>query len=197
MGRKVIIVEGMDCSGKDTSIKAIANHFKDENFHTLHYHAIKTRTAQQSRKAHEQLYRDAFWLVSSNQHMNFIFNRSHYGEYVYGYIYRRYDDPEYVFELERHGHNGSPYDKMFNDATLIIFINSDIQALVEREDGDSLSQGQANLISEEFDRFVDVYHKSYLPNNRKMLIDVAGLSIPEVTKRVTTWLEMVYNGSNN
>lgn len=185
--RKIIFVEGMDCSGKDTTIKQICNFFPEDNFHTLHYHAIKTRSAEESRKAHEALYEEAFDMVLQRHSQNFIFNRSHYGEYVYGYLYRNYSDPDYVFEMERE----MEYDQIFDSACLLVFVNNDFETLLAREDGDSLSQGDRTRLIQEFERFYDVYLMSACKN--KLLLNVAGMSIPEVTEKVTDWLHMVYN----
>jgi thymidylate kinase len=187
--RKLIFVEGMDCSGKDTAIKNICNAFPKDNFHTLHYHAIKTRTAEESRERHEALYIEAFELVDRLRLTNFIFNRSHYGEYVYGYLYRDYADPDYVFEMER-----EPWcSHLFADACLLVLVNNDFDALLAREDGDSLSQGDRMRLVQEFERFYEVYVASAAKH--KLLLNVAGLSIPEVTEKVTDWLHMVYNES--
>lgn len=187
--RKLIFVEGMDCSGKDTQIKAICNAFPKDNFHTLHYHAIKSRTAEESRERHEALYVEAFNMVSVRCLQNFIFNRSHLGEYVYGYLYRDYDDPEYVFRMERE----PGFRELFENACLLVLVNNDFDTLLAREDGDSLSQGDRIRLVQEFERFYHVYHESTAKH--KLMLNVAGMSIPEVTERVVSWLYSVYNDS--
>lgn len=189
--RKLIIIEGMDCTGKDTQIKAICNHFPHENFHTLHYHAIKSRTPEEARKLAELTYREMFFIVDQAPYTNFIFNRSHYGEYVYGEMYRGYTDPEYVFEIDRESHIA----RQLEDAALIVLLNNDFDTLLAREDGDSLSQGDRMKLVQEFERFYDVYLSSGA--RHKILLNVAGMSIPEVTKKVTSWLDMVYNDSTS
>lgn len=189
MRRKLIIIEGMDCTGKDTQIKAICNHFSRENFHTLHYHAIKTRDPEEARRLAEQTYREMFFIVDQAPYTNFILNRSHYGEYVYGEMYRGYTDPEYVFDMDRESH----ISRQLEDAALIVLLNNDFETLLAREDGDSLSQGDRTKLVQEFERFYDVYLSSGV--RHKILLNVAGMSIPEVTEKVTSWLDMVYNES--
>jgi len=99
---KLIVVEGMDNTGKDTQIKKIVEHYHAQVFHTLHYHAVKARDPMQARFLAQKTYREMFEICKSTlEFTNVILNRSHYGEYVYGHIYRNYPDPEYVFDMER------------------------------------------------------------------------------------------------
>lgn len=189
--RKLIFVEGMDNTGKDTQIKNICNHFPTDNFHTLHYHAIKSRTAEESRKMHEALYEEAFELANVLPNHNIIFNRSHYGEYVYGKLYRDYDNPGYVFSMERE----PQYSKLFEEAVLIVFVTTDYQALASREDGDSLSQGDLEFISREHHRFTSVYELSAINPMRKILINTAGCSKEQVWNAIQPFLDSVYNDS--
>jgi len=191
--RKLIIVEGMDSVGKDTQIKRITSHYHDDIFHTLHYHAIKGRTNEQARKLSEETYNSMLHICSLLSRTNIILNRSHYGEYVYGKLYRDYADPEYVFNLDlRHV-------ELLKSAKLIILVNSDFDELLRREDGDSLSQGQAQYstfcMSLELDRFKIVYDLSIAGN--KMWFDVRGLSIDQIAKRIATWLDGCYDSTNN
>jgi len=185
--RKVIIVEGMDNVGKDTQIKAICNHFPEDNFHTLHYHAIKSRSNSGARYAAEQTYSEMFRIIDTMYDLNFILNRSHLGEYVYGPMYRNYKDPEYVFQMER-----TPLIQgVMNDAALLILTHNHPETLAEREDGDSLSQGQIELIEQERDRFYDVYLESAA--RHKLLLPVDGMSKEAVTDKVIGWLDTVYH----
>ena len=186
MSRRLIIFEGMDAVGKDTQLKAIVNHYPHRTFHTLHYHAVKNRDWIQARVLAEKTYRQMFDICRIMSECDIILNRSHYGEYVYGAMYRGYTDPEYVFNLERQMH----IFETIQDAALIVLVNSDTDALIYREDGDSLSQGQRALIDTEFRRFHDVFLKSAVP--RRLLLDVNGMSIAAVTAKITSWLDEVY-----
>lgn len=188
--RKLIIVEGMDNTGKDTQIKRIVNRYPNDIFHTLHYHAVKSRTPAEARMLAEMTYDSMFGIIETCTWSSFILNRSHYGEYVYGKIYRDYPDPEYVFELERRFRNR---EVLLRDrAVLIVFVNTDFETLAAREDGDSLSQGKISLIKSERDRFTSVYELSAVDPMRKCLINTAGKNIEEVSAMVDSFLDRVY-----
>lgn len=186
--RKIIIVEGMDNCGKDTQIKNIAEMFPDSYFHTLHYHAIKSRSNEDARKMSEDTYWEMFRILEQMYDFDFILNRSHYGEYVYGKIYRGYQDPEYVLNLEQN----LRWQSVLRDAVLITFVNSDVQSLISREDGESLSNGDPTLFAIEYHRFRDVHEQSIINEKRKKLIDIKGLSIHDVRKAIEIFLWSVY-----
>lgn len=184
---KLIIFEGMDRCGKDTQIKNIISNYKDEVFHMLHYHVVAGRTAEESRRMHEKTHRETFELckLAADSGFNIILNRSHYGEYVYGKIYRNYIDPEYIFDLEKEYDFKSWFDSVY----LIILINSDIKEMIRREDGASLSKGKAYNLIEEAARFEDVSDKSTIDN--VLLVDSAGMRISDVSEVITSWLNGV------
>lgn len=192
MRRKIIIVEGMDSTGKDTQIKRILAYFNTEIFHTLHYHAIAGRTKEDARKLSEHTYIQMLDIITSFVNVNFVLNRSHYGEYVYGKLYRDYDDPEYIFDLERQ--SSSYARKLKADAVLIVFINEDYKELLRREDGDSLSKGKIDMMRQERNRFVTVYQRSIIRPERKIIINTTGKSKKDVEKQILEFLDGVYNG---
>lgn len=178
----------MDRTGKDTFIKSIVNHYPDQTFHTLHYHNVKTRPAKLAKPLAVQTYREMLEFLTAAHNINFVLNRSHYGEHVYGPLYRDYDGM-FVFALER-----SPeYQAFLDDASLIILTHNDLDTLRAREDGDSLSQGREDLIAKERDLFYDVFMLSAI--HRKILLPVDGLTKEQVTNRLTSWLDVVYNDS--
>jgi thymidylate kinase len=185
--RKIIIIEGMDLTGKDTQIKRIVNYYPKNCFHTLHYHAVKSRDNDEALLYAKQTYNEMFDILNSLPDTDFILNRSHYGEYVYGKMYRDYENPGYIFQLERQ------WRMMQNNAVLIIFVTTDYETLATREDGDSLSKGEFARLEEEAARFNDVYELSVVDPKRKCLINTSGKSIEQVWTMVKAHLDHVYN----
>ncbi len=182
-GRKLIIVEGMDSVGKDTQIKAIQNSYQLIIFHTFHLNNVKSRTEIESRRLLEQTYNQLFEIIHDSPSFNYILNRSHYGEYVYGSIYRNYTDPDYIFDLERQ----EKFIRLLYSAKLIILVNSDFEELIDREDGDSLSQDSERLMQRELFRFNTIYERSVAKD--KILIDCNGLSKNEVSIKIFDFLD--------
>ena len=181
----------MDATGKDTQIKNILAHYPREVFHTLHYHAVKNRSPEMARIVSQDTYEEMFFIMEECRRTSFVLNRSHYGEFVYGKLYRDYKDPEYIFKLEQR------YQKrqhmMSEEAVLIVFVNSDYKTLADREDGDSLSAGQINLMVEEYNRFMQVCERSIVSDERKITINTARKSIEQVAEEVTNFLDKVYD----
>lgn len=174
----VIIIEGIDRVGKDTQIKLIKNIFSKRTFHTFHYSTPpKILSSSEQKDYSYKLYKQMFDIIYQNPRIDFIFNRSHLGEYVYAQKYRNYSG-EYVWNLEH------IYMKR-EDQYLILLVNSDIQSLIDREDSDSLSNNRKD-IEYELNRFKEAFERTKIKN--KILIDVAGLSIDEVHSKIKEFL---------
>lgn len=184
--RKIIIFEGMDSVGKDTQIKFVCNKYKYTYFHILHYCAVTTRSNAEARRMSHDTYLEMLCLLEQLYHYDFILNRSHYGEYVYGKIYRNYEDPDYVLKMEK----DIRWRALLHDATLITLVNSNFDELIKRDDGNSLSACKRELLSEEYNRFLDVHEQSII--KAKKLIDVNGLSIEQVSSEINSFLDEVY-----
>lgn len=131
----IFIFEGPDRVGKDTQIKLLKCQFPGLFFHELHYTADIVKNIKDSDislQYSKKYYNKMFGLIT-NSDENFILNRSHIGEFVYGPMYRNYNG-EYVFEFE----------KKYNlqnrkDIYLIVLIDEPIN-LINREDGKSHSK---------------------------------------------------------
>ena len=180
----------MDNTGKDTQIKRILNRYNREVFHTLHYHAVKNRDNTLARLLAQDTYDDMMFIMEEMTNINFVLNRSHYGEYVYGKLYRDYEDPEYIFRLEQRYPRRARM--MVEQAVLIVLVNSDYKTLAAREDGDSLSQGQIDQIIHEHNRFIQVHDMSIIPAPHKIIINAAGKSKDDVAEEVAEFLDTVY-----
>ena len=169
----IILMDGLDNTGKSTQIKLLMKHLIDKPTHVIHYSAISGITPEQSYKYSQQLYNNMFHMMSeaSAFDRNLIFDRSHIGEYVYAPLYRNYSG-KYVFDIEK------KYSKsiFFNDIVLFILIDK-AENVISREDGYSFSTDIKNK-QKEIDGFKEAYELSCIKN--KHLIDTNGLSIAEV-----------------
>jgi len=170
---KFIIVEGLDRCGKDTQIKNLLTKLIYKPTHVLHYSAIPNiSSAETLEYNNNSLYPDIFELIEeAGNRRNLIFNRSHLGEYVYGYMYRYYD-PNYIFEIEKKYIKKDFWNKIY----LIIFVD-DVENLIKREDGLSFSIDPIKK-QEEIDRFNEIYDKTNI--NHKILININGKNIEEI-----------------
>ena len=94
-------------------------------------------------------------------------------------MYRSYSG-DYIWDLEKCLENK-------HNTYLIVLVNS-VEKAIEREDGLSLSNGDAAKISIEISKFVEAYKKSCIPN--KVIININGYSIEEVFAQIIKFLDV-------
>lgn len=164
---KTIIFEGLDRCLKDTMIERIKTLLPAA--HVLHYSKPPKNVNQ------EQYQRDSFFqmmkLIGFNAFFlpenkaSLIINRSHIGEYVYAPIYRNYPG-DYVYDLERRDPD------LMNRIWLITLVDTNLDAYLKRDDGESFSNADPEKVREEIQRFTEATTKSHIKNKR--LFDLNG-----------------------
>ena len=177
-----IIIEGQDRCGKTSLTQELIKYLTDKPIQQLHYTAFKCFDKKQDCiKYSKSVYKQMFKFLKSNK-TNYILDRAHLGEYVYGYLYRKYTEKQarYIFKLEeilKVNEN--------KDIALIVLADSSNERL-NREDGKSISND--NKTSEiEFNRFKAAYGMSIIPN--KIFIDIAGKDFNTVLNEVKSFLK--------
>lgn len=178
---KFIILEGPDRVGKDTQLKLLLPKLINLPTHIIHYSFFSGLKNEDLLKYNKTLYKDLFLLCEQSKNRNLIFNRSHLGEYVYGFLYRNYN-VDYVFEIEKEFKNKNFWKNIY----LIVLID-DKNNLIQREDGKSFSK-DLNKKQNELDRFCQLYDKSFIKN--KILINCDNKSINEIKENIN---EFVFN----
>lgn len=147
MSTKLLIIEGLDRTGKDTLIKSLSDIVP--NTKTVHWGFPKGDTNEQ-----RVTYQKESFLLNMMQHRLdvlknetelIIWNRSHIGECVYGPMYRD-SDPEWIFELEQ---------KYLHDSEIyLVYLYGDTDFLLKNDDGESFTtditkkENEANLFAE-------------------------------------------------
>ena len=164
---KVVIFEGPDRVGKSTQVKLLFEEFcgRDELVHQLHYSGVKLPKDDCIRYS-KNLYSSMFNIVHKNRFFaNFILDRSHLGEYVYGNLYRGYE-ANWVFDLEADMRDRDP--KWFDASFYLITMVLDPKKLVAREDGESFSTDLEKKETEIL-RFKEAHTRSNV--SHKLLLD--------------------------
>lgn len=180
----IVIVEGMDRCGKDTQIKKIREYLLDTNgksSHVLHYSSIQTKNQDLVKMKSIELYSDMFYILDTAYRLdcyNVICNRAHLGEYVYGHIYRHYN-ASYIYGIEK------LYPFLMENILLFTLVDSSFKCN-DRDDGNSLSNGQESLVKQEYDRFIEATELSNI--NNKLLIDIATNSEDKVWDLIRTFI---------
>lgn len=196
----VVLFDGIDNTGKTTQIQKLVSYLANKNMISTvcKYSKFDKLDKKKEEKFYKRFYKDYFDKVSSwpdkivpdpayiaedNIHYiqdnNLILDRGHISEAVYAPMYRSYSG-DYIWDLEKCLENK-------HNTYLIVLVNS-VEKAVEREDGLSLSNGDADKISIEISKFVEAYKKSCIPN--KVIIDINGYSIEEVFAQIIKFLDV-------
>ena len=196
----VVLFDGLDNTGKTTQIQKLISYFanKDMISTVCKYSKFDKLDKKQEEKFSKRFYKDYFekivnwpdkvipdpaYIAEDNIHYihdnNLILDRGHISEAVYASMYRSYSG-DYVWDLEK------CLENKYN-IYLIVLIDS-VEKAIEREDGLSLSNGNADKINIEISKFAEAYKKSCIQN--KIIIDINGLSIEEVFAQIRKFLDV-------
>lgn len=172
---KKIIIEGPDNCGKSTQISNIIEYFNNTPFIKANFSNIKSlKTAEEVQKYSKKLYSYMFEID-----VPIICDRGHFGEYVYGKIYREYEG-DYIFDLEHE------YYLDQNEETILILFVDSAENLISRDDGLSFST-DIEVKNLEIKRFKEAFNKSCIKH--KALINVNEMSIKQTFDIIKAILE--------
>ncbi len=196
----IVLFDGLDNTGKTTQIQKLVSYFanKDMISTVCKYSKFDKLDKKKEEKFSKRFYKDYFekivnwpdkvipdpaYIAEDNIHYihdnNLILDRGHISEAVYASMYRSYSG-DYVWDLEK------CLENKYN-IYLIVLIDS-VEKAIEREDGLSLSNGNADKINIEISKFAEAYKKSCIQN--KIIIDINGLSIEEVFAQIRKFLDV-------
>ena len=196
----IVLFDGLDNTGKTTQIQKLVSYFanKDMISTVCKYSKFDKLDKKKEEKFYKRFYKDYFekianwpdkvipdsaYIAEDNIHYihdnNLILDRGHISEAVYASMYRSYSG-DYVWDLEK------CLENKYN-IYLIVLIDS-VKKAIEREDGLSLSNGNADKINIEISKFAEAYKKSCIQN--KIIIDINGLNIEEVFAQIRKFLDV-------
>lgn len=169
---KIVIIEGTDNVGKDTVIMQLLSKFPV----TKVMHCEKPKSITPKEQAAEQ-YASFLNLAQENIYDNVrgktdcvIHNRSWYGEYVYGCMYRQ-NDPDHVVNMihKLEEHLLRSIDE--KDIVYITLLSNSAEFLVKNDDGLSLSDAKVDKIVEETRRFEKIHELSTFKNKHIIYVN--------------------------
>jgi thymidylate kinase len=171
---KVIIIEGTDNVGKDTIINRLAN--EPENCEIVHCEKPPHLSTEEMKFFQENSFASLLgqtiydYKKYKNTDKYFIHNRSWYGEYVYGCMYRD-NNPNYVKEMIKNLELILMQNIDVKDLYFITLLSNNVDFLSRNEDGLSLSSGKSDLIKTETERFIDIFNESLINNKRIVFVN--------------------------
>lgn len=171
---KIIIVEGTDRTGKDTLI----NELKNMSNHALIIHCGKPvgNTLKEQNRNQNILFNDYLKKIYEDKYFDvcdlIIFNRSWYGEYVYGTIYRERDKEDVLkmincVEQDLKLFNNAKCQTKLDGVYYIQLINDSTKLALSNDDGNSISIDENNILRET-SLFHEIFNKSQI--KKKMII---------------------------
>jgi thymidylate kinase len=174
----IVIFLGPDRVGKDTQIKEVRSYFENHPFHVLYYPAIKSNNCKEySIKIFHDLFK--LFKMSTDNDINLICNRSYLDELVYAPLYRDYDVSD-IWKMEENESLSKYWDNVY-----LIYLRNDIDVLLEREDGYSITNDRKNK-AKEMDRFDFIYEQSLIKH--KMMLNCYNLTKEETTYKIVQFL---------
>lgn len=171
----LIIFEGMDNTGKSTQARLLTEHISRRKISppvlNFHYHRMPTF----SQKENEDYYKKQITCLStlislSSEFMVdepiLICDRFHFGEYVYGHLYRNYEHCfDYFTRLDEY-----IVQRFSNQPVYLFLFEDNVKNIVNRDDNLSISN-DFNLRVQEKTRFNEAFEFSNISN--KYIINVS------------------------
>ena len=162
----LIIIEGTDNIGKDTLKNKLIDTF--DSVSLIHCHGPQSKIFINYEQDKQFIdYANAIQSGYYDATNCIIMNRAHYGEYVYGQIYRNRDKDSILKMIDE-------VDNILlsrNDLVIkyIQLVSSSISLRVKNDDNKSLSDKDINKMQKETELFYEIYEHSKFD---KIIIDV-------------------------
>jgi len=171
---RILIVEGMDRCGKGTFIKKYLRQLATTKIVVMHCDAppsvVEDKDAW-SKKRYYQLLLECKKLW--NEGFDIVLDRSHIGEYVYGYLYRG-TDPDWVLPLHDYSlcievESDFYADRVTPNVETFIFVDSPENSFA-RDDGLGLAHN-VEQVAKEYERWLETADKLKQIDNKVSVID--------------------------
>ena len=163
---KVLIIEGPDNVGKDSLIEKLNSLYS--NIKVIHAEVPKSKDLfnfYYNGLIHDTLagyYDETLDLV--------IHNRSMYGEYVYGPKYRNELKADIISLIDKLEVGQLKTFIFSKDLYFVLLTSSNIDLLVNNDDGKSLSNKRSD-IQDEVNSFDDIFNLSKIENKKKIYVN--------------------------
>ena len=180
---KVIIVEGLDNTGKSTYIDKLKEHLlssenlQDTDVMVFHFNPIIGRTNEESANRTDEYNITAVESIincmKKDKHKYIILDRSWISEFVYGQIYRERNSSD-ILQTIKDLNEYLIYYIGYENVYLNMFLVKDPNFVIKNEDGDSLSIGndQYEKIEKEINLFNEVFDACDLQRS-KVYVDTS------------------------
>ena len=174
---KHIIIEGLDCIGKNALIKKIADYYNYENLTIRHFGKPPKFTQGKDILSYqidcfnaEILLLNSIYQLELGSHSYYentvIWNRSFHGEYVHGHLHRQYDKSKLLNEI-------SILEKKLTSNTYFFVFYSSPDFAMKKEDGHSFSKNLEQKNNEIY-LFHEIFDQSIIANKKIINVEENG-----------------------
>lgn len=200
---KIIIIEGTDNVGKDTVIKRLESEFI--NCAVIHCEKPPHGTSKEQALFQQSSFINimgntlyqyiAYQKLGVGDEIAMIHNRSWYGEYVYGCMYRD-NDPTFVKHMIKTLETALVNSIKPEDLCFITLLSDNMDFLSRNEDGLSLSSGKQDLIKLETERFKEIHKESIIKNKHIVYVNNGNNFRPhdDIYNEVLGYINNIQNG---
>lgn len=184
----IIILEGLDRTGKSTQAQKIKKFFSEkyDKIEIIHDKGVSGKPSLESSKAHyEKMLATLTGMHDKNTLL--IYDRFHLGESVYPRLYKGYDGLdtfEYVDEYLK--------NNFLKDTLLFLFYDTP-EKLIGRDDNKSLAKSTQD-IEDEITAFKNAFNRSYL---KKVDLNIADKNIDDVFEVIKKYISLYLTDNNN
>lgn len=177
----VIIIDGMDNTGKSTIINKLYNLFDntENTCFTIHFDNPLTEAKLQGKNI-EEFTKDQIETITKYYYSNmldkidnleyikriYLLDRSWLSEYVYGPMYRNRDENDVINDIMSYEYrllSQFGYDNIY----MFLLTSNNIPFLQQQEDGKSLSKVDGIKLKDEYKKFKEIFDMSLIKHKFK------------------------------
>lgn len=178
---KLIIIDGMDNTGKTTLINRLTSVLQDQlnmNIKIIHLEKPPKEIKKEDIPHYSHMYytdilvKQLNTLYNTDEYDYIILDRGWISEYVYGPLYRNRTYQEITEDNIVLDYKTS---KIFGKENIFLYVLvGDPEFLLEHEDNLSLSKSNKTLINTEYNLFLSAFYMSLLPNKETITVNDKG-----------------------
>lgn len=178
---KLIIIDGMDNTGKTTLINRLTSVLQDQlnmNIKIIHLEKPPKEIKKEDIPHYSHMYytdilvKQLNTLYNTDEYDYIILDRGWISEYVYAPLYRNRTYEEVVEDNIVLDYKVS---KIFGKQNIYLYVLiGDTNFLLKHEDNLSLSKSNKNLINTEYNLFLSAFYMSLLPNKETITVNDKG-----------------------
>lgn len=171
---KVIIIEGLDNTGKSTVINEIKEYLNGQRIKVIHCEKPVGSTYAEMAQNQNDLFIDIARSIISYKKNNIfdvvILDRAWYGEFVYGQLYREHNPFDIKMNIVSIEDSLNYYFKKDELSFILLNVNN-IEFSIKHDDGLSISEADREKMLKEQKMFETIFKYSSIINKSNIIVN--------------------------